>query len=321
MASLRFTTDAPAALDADTLVFAIGGSGDDIALSGPAAALDAAAGGALLAALRAVRASAATGATSTLAPIAGIAAGRLIGIGLGDGEATDESLRRAAGAAVRATGAGRVIVALASTDSEADAVAEGSLLGAYQFDTYRSEGRPVASEIVVTGSAGTDARVLRATVLADGVQWTRDHVNTPAGDLSPADFAADASELAAAHGLEIEVIDEAALLAGGFGGILGVGAGSTKPPRLVRLAWRHPDATRTIAFVGKGITFDSGGLSIKPAKSMETMKCDMAGAAAVVSAIAAVARLNLPVNVTAWAPLAENMPSGTATRPGDVLRM
>jgi leucyl aminopeptidase len=134
-------------------------------------------------------------------------------------------------------------------------------------------------------------------------------------------LAENAAALAGPHGIEVEILDEVALKAAAFGGILGVGAGSVRPPRLVRLAWRHPDATRTIAFVGKGITFDSGGLSIKPAKAMEWMKADMAGAAAVIAAISAIARLNLPINITAWAPLAENMPSGTATRPGDVLRM
>ncbi|MDQ1702981.1 MAG: leucyl aminopeptidase, partial [Frankiaceae bacterium] len=320
MATLSFTTDAPHSLAADALVFAIGAGGDDLILSGPAADLDAATSGALLTALRAVGAAAKAGSITTLPPIEGIAAGKLVAVGLGTDGST-EGLRRAAGAGVRAAGAGRVVVALATSDSEAAAAAEGALLGAYQFDRYRTEPRPVSSDVVVTGSAGGEARVLRTTVLSDAIAWTRDHVNTPPGDLSPADFADDAAALAAEHGLEIEVLDEAALRAGGYGGILGVGAGSTKPPRLVRLAWRHPEATRTLAFVGKGITFDSGGLSIKPAKAMEWMKADMAGAAAVVAAVTAIARLGLAVNVTAWAPLAENMPSGTATRPGDVLRM
>ncbi len=116
-------------------------------------------------------------------------------------------------------------------------------------------------------------------------------------------------------------MDEKALKKGGYGGILAVGQGSTSPPRMVKLTWKHKKATKHVAFVGKGITFDSGGLSLKPADAMITMKCDMGGAAAVVSAIRAIARLNLPVNVTAWAPMAENMPSGTAQRPSDVLTM
>ncbi|MCU1677931.1 MAG: leucyl aminopeptidase [Frankiales bacterium] len=326
MASLSFTAESPATVSGAALVFGVRAGGDELALDGPAAELDAAAGGALLAALRAVAAKATAGNIATLPPVPGIAAGRLIAVGLGT-DTTPEGLRRAAGAGVRAAGAGRVVVALAGgataggDTADVAAVAEGALLGAYWFDAYRTEARPAAGEIVVTGHAGDEALVRRTTVVVEAVCWTRDHVNTPPGDLTPAVFAVDAAALAAAHGLEIDVLDEVALREGGFGGILGVGAGSTKPPRLVRLAWRHPDATRTIAFVGKGITFDSGGLSIKPAKAMEWMKADMAGAAAVVAAVTAIARLGLPVNVTAWAPLAENMPSGTATRPGDVLRM
>ena len=320
MANLSFSADAPATLAGDVLVFGVTGTRDDISLSGPATTLDAATGGKLLAALRAVGANPAPGMVTTLPPLDGISAARLLAIGLGS-DGTLEAIRRAAGAGVRAAGSGRVVVALANDDTEADAAAEGALLGAYTFDAYRSEPRPVASDVVISGSAGDDERVRRTTVLAEAVSWTRDQVNTPPGDLSPADFADATAALATAHGLTIEVLDEDALLAGGYGGILGVGAGSIKPPRLVRLAWTHPSATRTLAFVGKGITFDSGGLSIKPAKSMEMMKTDMAGAAAVVAAVTAVARLGLAVNVTAWAPLAENMPSGTATRPGDVLRM
>src|ERR1035441_9148480 len=125
----------------------------------------------------------------------------------------------------------------------------------------------------------------------------------------------------AANGLDIEVLDEQALADGGYGGISGVGQGSVHPPRLVRLAYAHPDATRTVVYVGKGITFDSGGLSLKPPKSMETMKSDMSGAAAVLAALQAVAALGAPVNVIGYLPLAENMPGGTAQRPSDVITM
>lgn len=117
------------------------------------------------------------------------------------------------------------------------------------------------------------------------------------------------------------MLDEKALAKGGFGGLLGVGNGSANPPRLVKVAYTHPKAKATLAFVGKGITYDSGGISLKPAGHNETMKCDMAGAAAVFAAVVAAKRLGLAVNVTGWLALAENMPSGTATRPGDVLRM
>lgn len=117
------------------------------------------------------------------------------------------------------------------------------------------------------------------------------------------------------------MLDEKALAKGGFGGILGVGVGSTNPPRLVKVAYTHPKAKATLAFVGKGITYDSGGISLKPTGHNETMKCDMSGAAAVFAAVVAAKRLGLAVNITGWLALAENMPSGSATRPGDVLRM
>ena len=123
------------------------------------------------------------------------------------------------------------------------------------------------------------------------------------------------------HGLGVEVLDEKALAEPSFGGILGVGQGSANPPRLVRVAHTPPGGTTTLAFVGKGITYDSGGISLKPVGFNEIMKRDMAGAAAVFAAVLAVARLGLQVNVTGWLALAENMPSGSATRPGDVLRM
>jgi leucyl aminopeptidase len=149
----------------------------------------------------------------------------------------------------------------------------------------------------------------------------RDLVNTAPNDLNPKAFAAIAQAAGKEHGLKVEVLDEKALAKGGYGGILGVGAGSANPPRLVKVAYTHPKATASLAFVGKGITYDSGGISLKPAGHNETMKCDMAGAAAVFAAVVAAKRLGLQVNVTAWLALAENMPSGSATRPGDVLRM
>ncbi|WP_345710904.1 leucyl aminopeptidase, partial [Kineococcus glutinatus] len=138
-------------------------------------------------------------------------------------------------------------------------------------------------------------------------------------DLAPADFAAAAAEQLAGTGVRVRVLDEAELAAGGYGGILGVGQGSSRPPRLVVLDHSPKRARGHLALVGKGITFDSGGLSLKPAASMETMKCDMAGAAAVLAAVRAVAELDLPLRVTGWLAMAENMPSGEAQRPSDVL--
>ncbi|KUP95167.1 leucyl aminopeptidase, partial [Thermobifida cellulosilytica] len=156
-------------------------------------------------------------------------------------------------------------------------------------------------------------------VLASAVGLARDLVNTAPGDLCPADLAGVAEQVGRDSGLEVTVLDEEALVEGGYGGIVGVGQGSANPPRLVRLSYRHPQAARTLALVGKGITFDSGGLSLKPTSSMDWMKSDMGGAAAVLAAMRAIAELRPAVNVVGYLAVAENMPSGTAQRPSDVL--
>jgi len=243
-----------------------------------------------------------------------------------------EVLRRAAGTAIRAlAGSTEVALALPATDAEqVRAVAEGALLGAYAFDRYRSvsnEGRraPVDKLVLVTALAKdktVKAAVARALVVSKAVHLVRDLVNTPPSDLHPVEFAELARRTCSAVGLEVEVLDEKALHKGAYGGILGVGQGSANPPRLVHISYRGgKGASRKVALVGKGITFDSGGISLKPPAGMEEMKMDMGGAAAVVATMAAVAELGLPVHVEAWVPMAENMPSGTAIRPSDVLTM
>jgi leucyl aminopeptidase len=151
------------------------------------------------------------------------------------------------------------------------------------------------------------------------VHGARDLVNAPPRDLYPAAFADLAKAAAKGTRVKVTVMEEKELTAGGFGGLLGVGQGSSRGPRLVKVVWSPARAKRKIALVGKGITFDSGGLSLKPAKSMETMKSDMAGAAAVLHTVLAAAQLKLPVAVTGWLSLAENMPSATAQRPSDVI--
>jgi leucyl aminopeptidase len=235
-----------------------------------------------------------------------------------------EALRRASGAAVRALVAGKtrqIALALPVRDAaEAEAVALGAMLGGYVFARYRDGGKQPDTELTLLGPAsGHGAATARARVLAAAVALVRDLVNASPSHLYPATLAAEAERVAGASGLDIEVLDEDALAEGGYGGIVGVGQGSVHPPRLVRLAYTHPDAARTVVFAGKGITFDSGGLSLKPAKSMEAMKSDMGGAAAVLAAVAALAELSPAVNVVGYLPLAENMPSGTAQRPSDVI--
>jgi leucyl aminopeptidase len=165
------------------------------------------------------------------------------------------------------------------------------------------------------------ATLKAATAIAEAVTTARDFVNTPPNDLYPASFADRAATLGKAAGLEVEILDEKALRKGGFGGVLGVGMGSTRPPRLVRLKYKGPKARTKVALVGKGITFDTGGISIKPAAHMEEMTSDMSGAAAIVASVVLAAKLRYPLEVTATVPMAENMPSGAAYRPGDVLTM
>jgi leucyl aminopeptidase len=243
----------------------------------------------------------------------------------------DEAIRRAVGTAVRSL-VGTRLVGLAlptAADHAAAAAAEGALFGAYAYRAYRVASMPdhkdpVESVVVVSAAArerSAKKGLERAQTLAQAVHLTRDLVNAPPSDLPPAVFADEVSAAAKAAGLTVEVLDEKALKRAGFGGIIGVGQGSSRPPRLVKITYRAGRGKRHLALVGKGITFDSGGLSLKPSAAMEWMKSDMGGAAAIIAATIAIARLGLDLNVTAWAPMAENMPSGTAQRPSDVLRM
>ncbi len=244
-------------------------------------------------------------------------------VGLGSTPTTPDSLRSAAGAASRAvSGASRLAFALPTADdADVQAVLEGAALGAYRYQAQRSGDSAVAvSDIVVaTTVEGADAALGRARVVAEAVVVVRDLVNTPPNDLYPDSFAERARELAADAPVELQEWDVPALQEGGFGGILGVGQGSSRPPRLVAVRYAPEGATQHLALVGKGITFDSGGLSLKPAASMVGMKYDMTGAATVLAATIAIAKLGLPIRITAWLCLAENLPSSTAMRPNDVL--
>jgi len=264
----------------------------------------------------------------------------VVGLGkLAKGESpTPAVVRRAAGAAARGvTNAASVAIALPADSPElVRAVIEGFLLGGYAFTTYKkrsddesAKGQP--GEVVVISPSARKKEFTQAftdaQVLAQAVASTRDWVNTPPGDFTPPTFAETVQgavkELTKGRGpkVSIKVRDEKELAELGCGGILGVGGGSAAPPRLVELSYAPRGAQVHLALVGKGITFDSGGLTIKPGSSMSDMKSDMAGAAAVVQATFAIARLGLPLKVTTFAPMAENMVSGSAMRPGDVLTM
>ncbi|SEE21977.1 leucyl aminopeptidase [Arthrobacter alpinus] len=253
----------------------------------------------------------------------------LAGVGtVKDGVVSDEALRRTAGAAIRQlAGLGHVLFAVPTTAvSHVAAIAEGSALGAYQYASLHSSTKgklePVA-KVTIHSTLAKDpelaAALERASVVSNAVNATRTLVNEPPSKLYPATFAEAAKDLAKGLPVKVTIMDEKRLLKDGYGGIMGVGQGSSRPPRMVKLEYKSDRAVADLALVGKGITFDSGGISIKPGAGMVTMKCDMAGAAAVLNSVLAVAALGLPVNVTGWLCIAENMPSGTAIRPSDVL--
>jgi leucyl aminopeptidase len=324
--TLRTSHESLSDTDADAIVIAVAQGLDGPVPAPGAQDVDAALGGTLAETL------AALGSTGKAEEVTRIpSAGRLpapviVAVGLGEPDSLDavggEALRRAAGAAVRALRAGkarRIALALPARDAaETETVAVGALLGGYVFGRYRTNGeKPEDTELILVG--GDDAAARRARVLADAITLARDLVNTGPSDLYPATFAAEAQRVADAAGLAFEVLDERELAEAGYGGLTGVGQGSVHPPRLVRVAYAHPDATQNLVLAGKGITFDSGGLSLKPPKSMEAMKSDMAAAAAVLAAVAAIAALGPAVNVIGYLPMAENMPSGTAQRPSDVI--
>ncbi|WP_129657673.1 leucyl aminopeptidase [Rothia halotolerans] len=257
----------------------------------------------------------------------------LIGLGRPGAQESEtlEALRYGAGSAVRQlAGLGSVTVDLpASSLEEVSAIAEGIAFGAFydvgqRTSAEATEREPITEAVIFSPVRSEEAHeaLARALVLGEAVDHTRRLVNEAPNSLYPDSFAGRALErIAGLDDVTAEVLDEAALEEGGFGGILGVGKGSARPPRLVVVDYSPEGAERHVALVGKGITFDSGGLSLKPGGSMMTMKCDMAGAAAALNAVAAAAELRLPVRVTARLCLAENLPSGSATKPEDVLTM
>ncbi|MGW2394795.1 leucyl aminopeptidase [Streptomyces lydicamycinicus] len=345
MTALTLSTSSAATLRADAVVVGVAKGAKGVVVAPGAEAVDQAFGGKLAAVLETLGASGAEGEVTKLPAADGLKAPVVLAVGLGDAPAKGdgfghEALRRAAGSAARAlTGSKKAGFALPVEDAEAAAaVGEGALLGAYSYAAKRDNGAANGQggkkndaksaplgEVALLGTKPRDkdfkAAVARSEALAAEVNRARDLINMPPNDLDPKTFAAEAQAAAKEFGLKVEVLDEKALKKGGYGGLMGVGQGSQAPPRLVRIAYTHPKADKTLALVGKGITYDSGGISLKPAGHNETMKCDMSGAAAVFATVVAAARLGLAVNLTGWLALAENMPSGSATRPGDVLTM
>lgn len=260
--------------------------------------------------------------------IADLPVASVLTVGLGDAgdEWQPDKVRRAAGAAARSLDkVGTVVTALSTLDLEA--AIEGLILGGYRFTEFRSDktapkDKGVTKIIALTADAkaATKAAAARAVDVASAVATARDFVNTPPSHLFPAEFAKRAKALAETVDLQVEVLDDKALTKAGYGGIVGVGKGSSRLPRLVRLTYSGAKrGGKRVALVGKGITFDTGGISIKPAANMHHMTSDMGGAAAVIATVVLAAKQKLPIDVIATIPMAENMPSSTAQRPGDVL--
>ena len=261
----------------------------------------------------------------------------LVFTGLGKKSATyhHETLRRAAGSAARAlSGNSSATFSLPAKNLvDVAAVAEGAALGAYSFTEFRGSTKddfkaPLKTITVyskLAGSAEAKAATTRAGIVAKYTYLVRDLINTPPSHLTPDSFTKKLAAVVKAAGgakagLKIQIWDEKQLKSQGFGGIVGVGQGSANPPRLLHISYTPKGkAAKRYAFVGKGITFDTGGLALKPAAGMEAMKSDMSGAAAVSAAVVAIAELKLNVAIESWAPLAENMPCDTATRPSDII--
>ncbi|MEN8113530.1 MAG: leucyl aminopeptidase [Actinomycetota bacterium] len=247
--------------------------------------------------------------------------GEVAFVGLGD-EVDAEQLRKAAGSVGRFAAPYATVATtlhLVDVDGAVDAVTLGFLLGAYRYDDYRSEPKARANDrLELLGGDEVSDGIRRGSTIAHGVILARDLVNQPAIDQPPAVLAERAAELSDA--IAVEIIDEIEAAERGYGGLLAVGSGATNPPRMVVLRYEPEGAEASLALVGKGIVFDSGGLSIKPAAMMEQMKTDMAGAAAVFGAMQAIAELELPIKVLGVTPLSENMTGGAALRPGDVFK-
>lgn len=252
-------------------------------------------------------------------------------VGCGEGkECTPANFRKAAGVAARTLQKQKVTTAIvavplllkATRAHYLQAIAEGLYLGAYKFTECKGEAKPATEcKLQITSAVENGEEVLaQAEAIAQGVSLTRNLVNRPGNWVNPAVMAAEAQKVAEAYGLEIEVLDEKAMAAKGMNAILAVGQGSKNPPRMITLKYSGAGDAPYTAFVGKGITFDSGGISIKPGENMGEMKDDMAGAGAVLGAMQAIAQMKLPCNIIAILSCAENMPGGNAQRPGDVVK-
>jgi leucyl aminopeptidase len=334
---IRIATTPATTAAADAVVVGILKGGQADALEGPAAALDAALDGALSAMRRDGELAGSANETTVVHTLGKLPTPRIVLVGLGPRkDFSFESVRRAAAAGCRAArkaGARHVALALGWPDlgigaaHAAEAQTEGALYGLYEFKKYKSssnnDNHKRVEQITLLGE---DEQALRGgsergRIIAEAVNFCRDLGNEPPNVLTPTELANRSRAMAETVGLECEVLEREQMQELGMGCLLGVASGSAQPPKLIILRYKgDPNGAPGLALVGKGITFDTGGISIKPAAGMEDMKMDMCGAAAVIAAMQAIAQLKPKINVTALAPATENMPGGNAYRPGDILR-
>lgn len=314
--------DDATALACDALVVGAFSETGSFSLDQTAAALDDADGGRLTSWLRSSGFKAGPGEVAILPSGDAISASAVAVVGLGDHAKIDSAtLRKAAGSAARRLSERAVVgIALHSTVAGAEGpTAEGLLLGSYRFTSYKSE--PKTSKLQRLLFVDADESALeRAAIVAEATWMARDLTNEPPSNMTPETLAERARAAGDVCGFECTVWTERELKDHGFGGLLGVSSGSDVGPRFIQMHYAPGGTAKKVALIGKGVTFDSGGLSLKDATNMETMKTDMGGAAAVIGAMTAISKLKPAVEVIAFVPATENMPSGTAIKPGDVLK-
>lgn len=304
-------------------------AGPDGALSAAAVAADAAANGAVQAAAKAARFDGGVGDIAELLAPAGIAAQRLLLVGTGPTDKIDASVAERIGGAIAArlllSGETTVSVDVAGVlaGDLAAHLAHGAVLRSWRFDQYRTtlkdKQKPTLTSLAIVGAGEVTAHD-RLMAIAGGVARTRTLVTLPPNVLYPESFVESAADLAAL-GVELTILDDAQMKALGMGALLGVAQGSVRPARILAMRWNGTgrDDVKPVCLVGKGVTFDTGGISLKPPAGMEDMKWDMGGAGAVTGAMHAIAARKSKAHVVGVVGLVENMPDGNAQRPGDVV--
>ncbi|HYI45488.1 MAG TPA: leucyl aminopeptidase, partial [Actinomycetota bacterium] len=316
---IAVSDQAPTDVESDAVIVSATSTNETFALSDQAAKVDGVLDGYLTEWLTDIGYKADVASIAIVPTHHRIPAKAVVVAGLGDVPTRSSIRRAAASAARRLSERAGVVSALHGSDTQMVAASvEGFMLGLHRSPTQKRDPKELKLSRIDVLGAGT-SEIERGRIYAGATVLARDLVNEPASVLDPEAFAERARAVASDVGLECEIFDQDELTKRGFGGLLAVARGSTNPPRLIRLHHKPRGAKGKVALVGKGVTFDSGGLSLKDPRGMETMKTDMGGGAAVLAAMAALPQLEVPIEVTAYIPATENMPSGSAIRPGDVI--